>query len=251
MMDQITIANPFLDKTYPITQRFGDNPGDYSDYGLIAHNGYDFGCPLNAGLYGVCIGVVGKIGIEMDGYGKYVRINTSWGRVIYAHLTEICVEVGQQINPGDFIGRSGNTGNSTGPHLHLEVRINGLESNGYNGAVDYAEYTDGWLDGTAGGSSQPIPSVTEQPLDVEPLGDDIDISSGLLTKTLYKVTHPNGLNIRAKPDISGELLFGLVPGRQVCAITEQVDAQGNRWVGFAVWCSVKHTGQELMKEVEK
>jgi murein DD-endopeptidase MepM/ murein hydrolase activator NlpD len=61
-----------------------------------------------------------------DGYGNCIRIDSNNGVVsTYAHLKEIRVTLGQQIEQGDLIGSVGSTGNSTGPHLHFEVQVYG------------------------------------------------------------------------------------------------------------------------------
>ena len=70
----------------------------------------------------------------MGGYGNYICIQHSGSMsTCYAHLSSIGVGVGKNVSQGAVIARSGNTGNSTGPHLHFEVRING-------GAVDPMGY---------------------------------------------------------------------------------------------------------------
>lgn len=64
---------------------------------------------------------------EKSGYGKYVVVNH--GNAItslYAHLHAVTVEVGAEVTPGDVIGLMGSTGASTGPHVHLEVRVYGV-----------------------------------------------------------------------------------------------------------------------------
>jgi murein DD-endopeptidase MepM/ murein hydrolase activator NlpD len=59
------------------------------------------------------------------GFGRVVKIDHGYGYVsVYAHLSKITVKEGQEVSRGDLIGLVGNTGLSTGPHLHYEVRIN-------------------------------------------------------------------------------------------------------------------------------
>ena len=68
----------------------------------------------------------GKVLIASNGntgYGNYIVINHGSGFVsLYAHLSKIMIAEGSNVSKGDVIGKSGNTGNSTGPHLHLEIR---------------------------------------------------------------------------------------------------------------------------------
>jgi murein DD-endopeptidase MepM/ murein hydrolase activator NlpD len=65
-----------------------------------------------------------------SGYGKCVRITHPDGTVtVYAHMSELLVEAGSTVTAGQQIGREGNTGRSTGPHLHFEVRVDGTPVN--------------------------------------------------------------------------------------------------------------------------
>ena len=69
-----------------------------------------------------------------QGYGNLVIIENGPYRVYFAHLSKIPVKVGEKVTAGTIIGYSGNTGNSTGPHLHYEVRKNGY-------AIDPTSFT--------------------------------------------------------------------------------------------------------------
>ena len=74
-------------------------------------------------------GVVTNAGWE-NGYGKMVEVRHDFGLVTrYGHLSGIDVKVGQRVSRGDKIGAMGNTGRSTGTHLHYEVRVNGSATN--------------------------------------------------------------------------------------------------------------------------
>src|SRR6056297_181904 len=87
------------------------------------HRGMDFTGPVGTDIYATGEGVVVKAEYSAYGYGKEVVIEHGYGyKTIYAHLHEITVERGDQVSRGEVIGTLGNTGRSTGPHLHYEVR---------------------------------------------------------------------------------------------------------------------------------
>jgi len=76
-------------------------------------------------VYSACDGTVTTAAYD-SGYGNYIVIEDSRGYVTkYAHLDSISVSVGQSVMHGDVIGLSGNTGNSTGSHLHIELMYGG------------------------------------------------------------------------------------------------------------------------------
>lgn len=90
------------------------------------HTALDFGVPVGTNVHSTMSGKVVYAGWNNEGYGNLVIVENGNYRTYYAHLSKIPVEVGQAVKADEVIGFSGNTGNSTGPHLHYEVRKNGV-----------------------------------------------------------------------------------------------------------------------------
>ncbi|WP_146588062.1 M23 family metallopeptidase [Puniceibacterium confluentis] len=89
------------------------------------HAGTDFAAPHGTAIYATADGVVTHAGWQ-SGYGRLVKIQHEFGiETRYAHQSKIRVKVGQRVSRGDRIGDMGNTGRSTGTHLHYEVRVGG------------------------------------------------------------------------------------------------------------------------------
>ncbi len=93
------------------------------------HEGMDFTAPIGTDIYATGNGVVRVAGWR-QGYGNTVEINHGFGyRTLYGHMHKVKVRVGQKVSRGDVIGAVGNTGKSTGPHLHYEVHYRGKVMN--------------------------------------------------------------------------------------------------------------------------
>lgn len=93
------------------------------------HKGVDWAVPTGTAVFASCGGTVERAGWG-SGYGYVVYINHSDGRQTrYAHLSKVLVKAGQTVKQGERIALSGNTGVSTGPHLHFEILINGSQVN--------------------------------------------------------------------------------------------------------------------------
>ena len=121
-------ANPVPSGKYRYTSGFGHR-NDPFGRGTRRHEGIDF-----AGAYGTPIvatadGVVIEAGWA-NGYGRMVKIQHDFGlQTLYGHMSEIHVTKGQKVSRGDRIGDMGNSGRSTGTHLHYEVRVGGAPVN--------------------------------------------------------------------------------------------------------------------------
>ncbi|HAT4309039.1 TPA: peptidoglycan DD-metalloendopeptidase family protein [Clostridium perfringens] len=94
------------------------------------HSGIDFGVPIGTPVRASKSGKVIKRRELTTSYGKYLFIDHGGGLVtIYAHNSELLVNEGDTVKAGQVIARSGNTGNSSGPHCHWELRVNGTAQN--------------------------------------------------------------------------------------------------------------------------
>ena len=88
----------------------------------------DFVAELGTPVYATGNGVVSSAGLEAGGYGNCVRIRHGFGyETVYAHLMSVSVRSGMRVSRGQKIGLLGSTGKSTGPHLHYELRIDGVQ----------------------------------------------------------------------------------------------------------------------------
>ena len=110
------ISSPFGNRYHPVLRRY------------ILHTGVDLVAkyvPLRAAKAGVV-----TFAGNMSGYGKIIIINHGNGyETRYAHLSVISTNVGEHVNQGDLIGKTGNSGRTTGAHLHFEIRVNGVPKN--------------------------------------------------------------------------------------------------------------------------
>jgi hypothetical protein len=94
------------------------------------HAGIDFSAPVGTEVYATGNGIVQQAGRGEGGYGNQVTIGHGYNySTSYAHLSRIFVKPGQKVMRGQIIGYVGNTGKSTSPHLHYEVRKNGIPMN--------------------------------------------------------------------------------------------------------------------------
>ena len=107
-----------------ITSYYGPRMSHYSNR-VKMHEGLDVGAPIGTPIISPADGIV-KIAGKNPGFGYYVEIDHGYGvETLYAHNSRNYVKKGQRVERGDLIAKVGNTGMSTGPHLHYEIRVNG------------------------------------------------------------------------------------------------------------------------------
>ena len=123
------IVNGILLAVTPVDGRITSRFGHMSSRRSGAHTGTDIACPKGTPIKAVASGTV-TFAARNGSYGNLIKISHGNGvETWYAHCTELYGVVGQQVNAGDVIATVGSTGNSSGNHLHLEVRVNGTAIN--------------------------------------------------------------------------------------------------------------------------
>lgn len=196
----------------PITQRYGENPGGYTK-GCTpdgSHNGLDFGIPEGTPIYAAAGGVVIRAGMDSTGYGLHVRLQHEGFATIYGHLRSTAVKAGQQVKAGQVIGESGNTGNSTGPHLHFEVRT----------VADKCTST------------------------VDPLPYLQQAGANLIHGTVTAAG--NGLRTRTEPNLSG-IVRGYLPAGAGVDLIEIRDGWGKLYGAGERWVCLQADGETLVQ----
>jgi murein DD-endopeptidase MepM/ murein hydrolase activator NlpD len=111
-----------------VTSDFGQRLDPYTA-DRVMHGGLDIAAPQGKEVFSPSDGTVVFAGLE-GGYGNVLVIDHGYGiKTRYGHLAKIAVKAGDRVKRGAYIANVGNTGRSTGPHLHYEVRVNGIPQN--------------------------------------------------------------------------------------------------------------------------
>lgn len=139
------ILHDIFEGSYPVTQTFGANPAYYGQFYIYGvkqkgHEAVDFGLPVGIKVLSPFDGKILRSGYQPD-FPNYGQVVCIWDpvqkcAVWFCHLSEVSVQTGQTINQGQVIGKSGQTGNIFGPHLHfglVETDSNGNRLHQYDG----------------------------------------------------------------------------------------------------------------------
>ena len=144
---------------FKVTQWFGERPEVYARFKyksgrpMKGHNGIDLSTPVNTPIYSPIDGIW-EVGEDPNGYGLYIRITEEPHKderrqVILAHLSSIEIAGKDKVKAGELVALSGNSGFSTGPHLHWGFRRldrGGSVINFDNGFFGYEDIFDkGWI----------------------------------------------------------------------------------------------------------
>lgn len=178
-------VNPF--EGYRITSSFGYRIHPIHG-GQTFHRGIDLVTePWNGPVYAFMEGRVrfaseGVTGSGFGGYGLTVALQDHRGYLhCYAHLSRIAVTVGQRVKRGQLIGNQGSTGQSTGPHVHYEIRKTSTPSYGYTASEDGVTEPVAYLQaeyGTGSQEQEAPPMTTEQKKMFEAMQKTLEIQGG-------------------------------------------------------------------------
>jgi len=217
-------------QTAPITQRFGENPADYKRFGLPGHNGIDFALPIGSPIFAASAGTISKIKTDPQGYGLYIVIDHDAGlSSLYAHLTFTTSKTGQSVSAGQIIAYSGSSGNSSGPHLHFEIRDKNRSFDSYHGAVNPEPYLN-----PNGKESVTAQTITDE-----------------YNKSYFALVMES-LNVRDKPSTTDGMVIGRLPAAIVILVKKEID-NGNRWalIGPNMYAAVTYNGCTYLEKISE
>lgn len=197
-------------------------------YNPPGHNGIDFAIVTGTPIYSSQAGRVSVAREDKTGYGTHVRIEHEIDGVkrltIYGHLSKLLVAVGDVVDIHTKIGLSGSTGNSTGPHLHYELRNSwSVWSSSLNPLPLYA-----WDGETA---PEIPPTIPPEILPEFPI----------LPQAVVIV--PNGLNVRSGPGTNNSVV-GVLHNGDIVDVIFAVPDNDNLWlrIGWRQYCAMKYNG---------
>ncbi|MEL6268252.1 MAG: M23 family metallopeptidase [Chloroflexota bacterium] len=247
------------DRHIPVTQYFMANPNIYSRFGLPGHDGIDWGTPINSPIYAPADGTVQTAGFQANGYGNFIRLGHVHADgtflTLMAHLNRVLVNQNQTVRVGDIIGYSGNTGFSTGPHLHFSLQWSGATTRGfttYRGFgrqatfprdfVDPAPYLVPPLNSPAQPTNPNHPSLHFENVAVAMAASgnagstdagSVAVASGTVDGTLgmrvQNTAQFGGLAIRPQPDTTGTNPPRVPDGTTLLVKATPNDIGGIRW----------------------
>lgn len=197
------------------------------DYNPPQHNGIDYAVIVGTPVYSAQAGRVQVARVDKTGYGTHVRIEHQDGTLerltIYGHLSRLDVTVGDVIDAHTQIGLSGNTGNSTGPHLHFELR---------NSWAVWSSPLD------------PRPLLPWDGSDPEPPVPPIDDMPEFPELPIAVITCSAGLNVRSGPGTNYRVVGVIQNGTRI-PVMAALPGNNDVWlqIGYNQYCAMLYRGE--------
>lgn len=205
-----------------VTQTFAEHVAWAEAHPGVPYNGgIDYAAPTGTPVECAAPGRVIRVRKDEAGYGWHALVEHDGNyQTLYAHLSQIDVSAGQKLAAGDIIGRVGSTGNSTGPHLHFEVRKDGTP-------VDPAPLLVAMLDG-----QDQVPEAPEP--------------ASFPSLPRVHITSTVGLNIRQAAGVVYPLA-GYLPAGSVVEVMRGVRDGDDTWlqIGHQQWVAMRYGGDEF------
>jgi len=134
----IELARPLAitPSTNRVSQWFGENPAMYAPWGMAGHNGNDYPAWEGTPVFAANPGIVRCYDQGATGYGRYLTVDAGRYWTLEGHLSDWKVRDGQRVSRGELVALSGNTGNSTGGHVHLGLQVPGMRNPAYRNWID-------------------------------------------------------------------------------------------------------------------
>jgi hypothetical protein len=218
-----------------VTQTFAEHERRRELNGWTNYNGgIDWACPTGTPIKASQDGVVTVVRSDATGYGTHVRIEHTEGNTkyttIYGHLKDIGVGMGDRVSAGEVIGTSDNTGFSSGPHLHFELR-KGIQ------AIDPAPLLVKTLAELRGEDVQPDAVIRTTASGVEPQQFPVLPRVRVLVATL---------NIRLAPGVENRITGSLSMDNEV-EVFRKINMGNDVWlqIGYEQYIAMQYDGNTL------
>jgi hypothetical protein len=222
-----------------VTQTFAEHERRREVNGWTNYNGgIDWACATGTSIKASQDGVVTVVRFDATGYGTHVRIEHTEGNTkyttIYGHLNNVNMAVGDRVNAGDVIGTSDNTGFSSGPHLHFELR-RGIQ------AIDPAPLLVKTLAELRGEEAQPDVVMRPAPSGIEP---------GQIPALPRVRVMVATLNIRSAPGLENRITGSLSMDAEV-EVMRKISMGGDVWlqIGYEQYIAMQFDGNTLAQWV--
>jgi hypothetical protein len=224
-----------------VTQSFAEHVHSARVNGWQNYNGgIDWAVPTGTQVVAAQAGVVTAARHDATGYGTHLRIQHDDGYLtVYGHMWDFTVKVGDKVRAGAVIGRSDNTGNSTGPHIHFELRRNNVPVDPAplltNFLPDATQPGGGGVVVNPGGGpvikpAEPTDGSGSQPGGGVTVGEEPESFPSLPNARIISTI---GLNIRMAPGVFHPIVGFLPSGTQVEVMRKAQD-------GEDVWLQIGH-----------